>query len=202
MKKENSRENKKERYDVKNVKKNAHDLLIENKELILSLTDPDKNKKLVSENNYKAYASKRNQFAFNLIIEVANKLGITVEGIFEGERIPNPNPYDIDKAFENILDATKEVEKLNIVRTSTTQDTDNKNVEKKKEKDYSYTAYRYRRKLCYAKKNMRVDFLLELCNCWDKSVEDILRGNFEKTAKSKSTKATQEKEAVQKGCTK
>lgn len=152
MKKENSRENKKERYDVKNVEKNAHDLLIENKELILSLTDPDKNKKLVSENNYKAYASKRNRFPFNLIIELANKLGITVEGIFEGERIPNPNPYDIDKAFENILDATKEVEKLNIVRTSTTQDTDNKNVEKKKEKDYSYTAYRYRRNLCYAKK--------------------------------------------------
>ncbi len=154
-----------EKYD--DVKKNVRNRVKLEKYLII-----DKFK--IGKDTYKGYATKskkkQREVPLELILKLANELGVTVDGIFNGERVPNPNPYDIDKVFENILRAFKEAPNA---WGSFNDDDANKKI--------NWTVRNYKKEdAAYMKKNIRLKWFLLLCNCWGKSAEDILRGNFKR----------------------
>ena len=154
-----------EKYD--DVKKNVRNRVKLEKYLII-----DKFK--IGKDTYKGYATenkkKQREVPLELILRLANELGVTVDGIFEGERVPNHNPYDIDKAFENILRAFKEAPDA----LPSTDDNDAK-------KNREWTVRNYiKRGATYIKDNIRLKMFWRLCICWNKSAEDILRGNFKR----------------------
>ena len=121
---------------------------------------------------YKGYATKKEQkqrdVPLKLILSLANELGETVDGICDNKRIPNPNPYDIDKAFENISRAFKEAPNA----WPSPDDEDAK-------KNPYWTVRNYKKaEATYIKNNLRSKLFWQLCKCWNKSADDIMRGNF------------------------
>ena len=174
-------------YNLNSVVENVRLVVYEKKDIIIS-----KEGMGVNENTWKSYQNGIRQMPIKFVIELSNKLGISVEGMFERTEVPNPNPnpYDIDKALENILGA---IEYMNKKGKWATQ-----NFNGKKDRDYSYKAQKAEeKKIDYIKKTMRFDFFLALCNCMNRSAEDILRGNFEKITKEQNENVAQEAEVVQ-----
>ena len=175
-------------YNLNSVVENVRLVVYEKKDIIIS-----KEGMGVNENTWKSYQNGIRQMPIKFVIELANKLGIFVEEMFyeKEDSNPNPNPYDIDKSLENILSAIKYMNKKG---TWATQEFNGKT-----DRDYSYKAQKAEeKKIDYIKKNMRFDFFLALCNCMNRSAEDILRGNFEKITKERNANVAQEAVVVQK----
>lgn len=148
----------------------------------------------VKERNKSSEAGKR-KIPISVVLKLANKLGVTVDGIFEGNRIPNPSPYNIDEVFKNIWEGINN-SPYNWTKDNDDED-DNNYIEDNDRIERTVRNYK-KGGVSYTKDNLRIELFLMLCYIREELAEDILRGNFEKTAKGKSTKATQEKEAVQK----
>lgn len=162
----------------------------------------------VNKNTWKSYSNGTRSVPMSLLLEVANNKGITIDGILEGKKVPNPNPYNVNKSFENFLSAIEYTNKNNKWQTKSSEGKegeDNKTEDKPKKTkenkdiDFFYTANRYFKEgSFYTQKNMRVAGLIVLSEILEVSAEDILRGNFEKITKKQNDNVAQEAEVVQK----
>ncbi len=152
--------------DVKTIKKKMkkNPVILENMGI-----SPSSRSKYTNPDKYKV--------PLRIVLEFANQLGTTVDGIILGNCAKRANPYNIDVAFENIFEALQNAPKWWHINP------------RRKKTDGTKTLSNYKKKgIPYIHKNIDIEFFLELCLCWGKSAEDILEGKFPKknnTTKSK-----------------
>lgn len=103
-----------------------------------------------------------------IVLELANQIGTTVDGIISGEYTKRKTPYDPEVAFKNIHKALKVAPKTWVQNPSKNEDYERRS-----------SLYRYCKKdSSYVGEHMDVQFFLELCACLEKSTEAILTDSF------------------------